>query len=510
MITSILDYLELSGKRFPDKIAFADDKKSITFNDLIFQAKSIGTILANSTKGQIRQPVVVFVDRNVESVISFIAVIYSGNFYVPIDSKMPQQRVELIFDTLNPIAAIATSVSDLQVLDAINYAGITLQYEDAISQTLNEKLLDGIRRKLIDVDPLYAIFTSGSTGIPKGVVITHKSVIDLAEWLVNTFEFTENDVLGNQTPFYFDGSVKDIYITIKTGATMHIISRKYFTFTKLLFDFLNEKKITSILWATSAVSLVGNSNILEEQELEYVNKVFFAGEAMPAKQLNVWRKYLPDAKYINLYGPTEVTVDATFFVVNRDFPDDEFIPIGFPCKNKEILVLNKENQLVQGDEEGELCVRGTGVALGYYGSPEKTKEVFVQNPMHNLYDDKIYRTGDIVKYNDRGELVFISRQDFQIKHMGNRIELGEIEVAVNSLDYITSVACIYDLEGQKIVLYYTTENGEEVDIINLVKNKLPKYMFPNVIIQTEKISYNFNGKIDRLKLKEQYLNEKNR
>lgn len=510
MTLNILDYLEFSGNTFPDKIAFADDKKSITFCDLILQAKSIGTDLADNLNSQIRQPVLVFVERNIESIISFMGVVYSGNFYVPIDSKMPQERIKLIFDTLNPVAGIYTTDFELKILDSIGYTGLKLHFENAIVQEINERKLHGIRNSIIDIDPLYAIFTSGSTGVPKGVVISHKSVIDLAEWLVETFEFTENDILGNQTPFYFDGSVKDIYITLKTGATMQIISKKYFTFPALLTDLLNEKKVTSILWATSAVTLIGNSNILEEKEIKYINKVFFAGEAMPAKQLNVWRKHLPTAKYINLYGPTEATVDSTYFIVDRDFKDNEFIPIGFPCKNMEIMVLNKENQLVRGEEAGELCVRGTALAMGYYNDTAKTKEVFVQNPMHNNYEDKVYRTGDIVRYNERGELIFVSRQDFQIKHMGNRIELGEIEVAVNSLDKVTGAACIYDLDRQKIVLFYTTNNEHELDIINLVKTKIPKYMFPNVIIQLKELPYNLNGKVDRLKLTEHYLNAKNK
>lgn len=509
MIFNILEYLESAGKNFPNKIALADDVKSVCFTDLKKQAQSIGSCLADLTQSQIRQPVVVFVDRNIESIISFMGVVYSGNFYAPIDAKMPQKRVELIFNTLNPIAAIAISEDDLKTLEAIDFKGLVLKFENCIASKVNENALGEIRTKIIDVDPLYALFTSGSTGIPKGVIINHKAVIDLAEWLVDTFGFSDNDSLGNQTPFYFDGSVKDIYITIKTGATMHIIGRKHFSFPKLMIEHLNEKKITTLLWATSAITLLANSNILAEQKIKHVNKVFFAGEAMPAKQLNFWRKHHPNARYINLYGPTEVTVDTTYFEVERDFPDDEYIPIGKPCRNKEVLVLNHKNQIAGQFETGELCVRGTGLALGYYNNPEKTREVFIQNPLHNKYEDKIYRTGDMVRYNERNELVFVGRKDFQIKHMGNRIELEEIEVAVNSIANITSAACIYDEVKQKIILFYTSKNNHEVDIINNVKFNLPKYMFPNIILKFDKLPYNFNEKIDRIQLREIYLSGKN-
>ena len=506
---NVLDYLDSASEKHANKIAFSDGKNAITFRDLQCQAKSIGSHIANSIDCSIRLPIVVFVDRNVESIISFFGVVYSGNFYVPIDSKMPKHRIELIFSTLNPVAAIEITGSDSKMLADISYHGLSITFEASTATVIDDELLIGIRNRLIDIDPLYTIFTSGSTGVPKGVVISHKSVIDLAEWLVDTFKFTENDVLGNQTPFYFDGSVKDIYITLKTGATMYIIGRKYFSFPKLLTEILNEKGITSILWATSAVCLIGNSGILSEVELKYLNKVFFAGEAMPAKQLNIWRKNLPQATFVNLYGPTEVTVDCTYYIVDRDFADDEYIPIGVACKNKEILVLNSDDRLVCAEEIGELCVRGTGLALGYYNDPERTKLVFVQNPMHNFFEDKIYRTGDMVKHNDRNELVFLSRKDFQIKHMGNRIELGEIEVIVNAIKNVTSAVCIYDLNDKKIVLFYTSYNNVGVDIINMIKDKLPKYMFPNVVKQyIGSMPYNSNGKIDRLKLEEIYLNEK--
>ena len=174
----------------------------------------------------------------------------------------------------------------------------------------------------------------------------------------------------------------------------------------------------------------------------------------------------------------------------------------------QVLVLNEANRLVESGEVGELCVRGSGVALGYFGNKQKTDESFVQNPLHDLYRDIIYRTGDMVRYNDEGILEFVSRKDFQIKHNGNRIELGEIEAAVNALPEITNAACVFDREEDLIVLYYTTAENTEVDIINSVKDRIPKYMFPNRIYQLEGMPYSLNGKIDRIELKRRYDSEK--
>lgn len=504
MTTNILSYLEYSANKLADKTAIADDKNSLTFAQWNQLSRNIGTAIIQKTNSSLRKPVLVFVDRRIEGLVGFMGVVQSGNFYVPIDCKMPEQRVKLISDVLNPIAAITVTSSDEKILDLIDFSGVHLRYDDVINTSEDKQLLADIREQMIDTDPVYSIFTSGSTGVPKGVVIAQKGMIDLAEWLVNTFNFTENDALGNQTPFYFDGSVKDICICLKSGATLNIIGKKYFTFPKLIIPFLNERKITAILWATSAIVLIGNSDILSVNLPEYLRLVTFAGEAMPAKQLKVWTSKLPNVKFVNLYGPTEITVDCTYYEVEREFNDDEFIPIGRACHNKGILVFNDNNELVKNGEVGELCVRGTGVALGYYNNKEKTQEVFVQNPLHDLYEDKIYRTGDIVKYNENGEIEFVSRKDFQIKHKGNRIELGEIEVAINSISEVTNATCIFDQVNDKIVLFYTTLNNEELDIINLVKDRIPVFMFPEIIKHLKVMPYNMNGKIDRIELKRMY------
>ncbi len=504
MITNILQYLDNAAIQWANKVAIADDNNALTFSHWREMAMRLGSQLSAQSNNALRKPVLVFVDRRIEGLVGFMGVVESGNFYVPIDCKMPEQRVKLIVDVLNPIAAITTAVADEAILDGINFAGIRVKYSDIATYSIDEQRLASIRSQMIDMDPVYSIFTSGSTGVPKGVIISQRGMIDLAEWLVETFQFTETDALGNQAPFYFDGSVKDICICLKSGATLNIIAKKYFTFTKHLIPWLNDRHVTALLWATSAIVLVGNSDILSVALPQYLRLVTFAGEAMPAKQLKVWQSKLPNTQFFNLYGPTEITVDCTYYEVNREFTDDEYIPIGHACQNKQVLVLNDNNELVKTNEVGELCVRGTGVALGYYNNKEKTEAVFVQNPLHDLYEDKIYRTGDLVKYNNLGELEFVSRKDFQVKHKGNRIELGEIEVAVNAIPNVTNAACVFDAENDKLALYYTTADGKEVDVINLVKDKLPVYMFPEVITHLETMPYNLNGKIDRVQLKKEY------
>lgn len=507
MVKSILDYLEQTALKYPDKTALADDNLSVSFSQWIRQAESIGTAIAQSTNSIIRRAVLVFVDRRIEGLIGAMGAVESGNFYVPIDCKMPFERVRLIADVCKPIAAVATTEADFKTLDLIEFTGPRFLYDEVKEKMADKELLAAIREQIIDLDPVYSIFTSGSTGVPKGVVISHRGMIDLANWLVETFEFTEKDALGNQTPFYFDGSVKDIVICIKSGATLNVIGKKYFTFTKLLMPLLNDRHITAILWATSAIVLVGNSDILNVALPEHLRLVTFAGEAMPAKQLRTWQEKLPNVRFVNLYGPTEITVDCTYFDVKRQFADDEYIPIGKACQNMQVMVLKEDDSEAAVGEVGELCVRGTGVALGYYGNRAKTDEVFVQNPLNPLFNDIIYRTGDLVKPDVDGNLIFVSRKDFQVKHKGNRIELGEIEVAVNAIEGVTNAACIFDRDNDKLVLFYTTGDGQSLDIINLVKERIPVYMFPEIITHLDNMPYNLNGKIDRIALKQLYDNK---
>ena len=346
------------------------------------------------------------------------------------------------------------------------------------------------------------LFTSGSTGTPKGVSITHRGVIDCIDWFAETFDICPKDSFANQAPFYFDVSVPDIYLSMKSGAPLYLVPEDLFVQPVRLLEFLREKQINTISWVPSALIVVSKIKAFRSVDLsDILKRVIFCGEVMPNKQLNIWRQYLPNVVYANLYGPTEAVYACTCYIVNREFADDEPLPIGFPMKNTDIMVLDEEEALVEEPGKiGELCVRGTGMAAGYYNNQEKTKEMFVQNPLNHAYEEKIYRTGDLVKYNDCGELVYLSRKDFQIKHLGHRIELGEIETAVSSLSDVTRCCCLYDEKHARICLFLDWDISKE-ELRPLLENMIPDYMLPGKVIYMENIPLNANGKIDREKLK---------
>lgn len=500
MTRLVTDYLDASAKAFPVKTAFSDEKRAITFKELYTESRRVAQVLID--RNIFKKPVVIYLEKSVEVISCFMGAAYSGNFYTPIDVSMPQARIKKIMETLSPAIIITDSAHEGA---AKSFSGNTetLRYEDIQKLTSDDKAIENALSKTIDTDVLYVLFTSGSTGTPKGVIISQKSVIDYAEWVTSTFGISSETVFGEQAPFYFDNSILDIYQTLKNGATCHIIPQKFFMLPKNLFGFLNEKKVNTIFWVPSALCIMANLKAVDKFIVPTLQKILFCGEVMPNKQLNIWRKTYPNALYANLYGPTEITDVCAFYIVDREFSDDESLPIGFPCKNTDILVLDENDNFISPESanlKGELCVRGTCNSFGYYNNLEKTNAAFVQNPLNKVYREIIYRTGDIVHYNERGELMYDCRKDFQIKHMGHRIELGEIETAVSAVEGVDQNCCLYDTEKNRIVMFYTG-TIEPQAVTDSIKSALPEYMIPNKKVKLEKMPINLNGKIDRTELK---------
>ncbi|MBP3593346.1 MAG: amino acid adenylation domain-containing protein [Lachnospiraceae bacterium] len=500
MQNHVLDYLDSTVKRVPDKIAFANETDALTFQQVYDQNRALASFFIN--KGLYKEPVVVFMNKHPKTITAFFGVINSGNFYVPIDEEMPRVRIDLILDNLKP-RAIICDAQTVEIAKDFKFDGELYLYDELIQTAVNEEGLTDVRAKAIDTDPIYVVFTSGSTGIPKGVVACHRSVLDYIEQLSETLEFNEETVFGNQTPLYFDACLKELYPTLKFGATTYLVPKSLFMFPIKLVEFLNEHKINTICWVVSALTMISAFGAFKKVVPQYLHTIAFGSEVFPIKQFRIWRETLPNAKFTNLYGPTEGTGMCCYYKVNRDFELDEAIPVGRPFKNTEIILLDENNKRAADGEPGEICIRGTSLTMGYYNNPEKTAEAFVQNPLNTAYPELIYRTGDIGKYNEYGELVFVSRKDYQIKHMGHRIELGEIEVNVNMLEEIKLSGCIYDTEKGKIVLYYVgdMETGE---LTKILREKLPRYMIPNYIEKLEEMPLTPNGKINRVFLKEKY------
>ena len=431
-----------------------------------------------------------------------LGVASSRNFYVPIDVGQPINRMCTIIESIAPEMVISIGNVPQELVDR-NICDVC-EYAELIETKRDDKLIEQIQSTCIDTDPLYCICTSGSTGVPKGVLISHRSVEDFIPTFTETFGFGSDEVFGNQAPFDFDVSVKDIYSALFLGATVYIIPRKCFSMPKLLLAQLEEQKISTIIWAVSAICIVATVNGFKHGAPSHLKNVLFSGETMPIKMLNVWRKALPDARFVNLYGPTEITCNCTYYVVDREFEASERLPLGVPFKNEEVLVLGEDNKPVKPGERGEICVLGTCLALGYYRNPDRTAASFVQNPLNDAYPELMYRTGDLADYASDGQYYYTARKDFQIKHMGHRIELEEIELHLNACECVTRACCLFDEQRNKIVAHYEGQ-GDQKEIVIALREDLPKYMIPNVFVKVNQLPLTKNGKIDRKALSERYF-----
>ena len=494
MQKNVIEYLQRTVTRFPQKEAVRDVTGAITFSHLWQCAQIVASAIIRQE--EIRKPIGVYMPKGCNMVTSFAAINIAACFYVPLDTKSPSNRVNSILNTLEAEIVI----TDRQHFENLQkfFTGRIIIFEDEIEKGIVTDNLWYNYAKQIDTDPIYSIFTSGSTGVPKGVVVSHRGVIDYIDWAIDTFKIESTAVIGNQAPFYFDNSTLDIYLMYATGATLNIIPEINFAFPAKLVDYLNNQRITFVFWVPFVLVNVANMDVFASKKPLYLRDIFFAGEVMPNKHLNYWRKHLPDCRYANLYGPTEITVDCTYYLVDREFSDDEPLPIGIPCRNSDVLILVDRKHLANQGEQGELCVRGTSLALGYYNNPKKTASAFIQNPLNTHYPETIYCTGDVVYENERGEIMYVGRIDSQIKHNGYRIELGEIETAISGSNLVDNCCVLYNNKEKQIVLVYQSE--QELNIAALRKaigEKIPKYMLPTVYLKENTLKQNTSGKIDR-------------
>lgn len=504
-LNSAVRLLDIAAEKYKDKTAIKDEWGEITFGELQKQGKSVGTAIINAdAEGYMPSPVMVYLKKSISCLVCFMGAMYSANPYVPVAYDMPANRIQKIADSLQGRGHIITDENGMETLKTMDIPDtISVHiYEEIVKTEADNTLVEKTLSTAIDTDPIYIMFTSGSTGAPKGVTVPHRGVIDYAMWVAKTFGIDENSKLGNQAPFYFDNSIFDIYSCLLTGAEMIIIPETLFMFPVKLPEFVRDNDITTIFWVPTVMINVANSGVLSEIELPKLQNVVFCGEVMPNTQLNIWRKAQPHCTYANLYGPTEISDVCTYYIADRPFKDSDPLPIGKACENMRIIILNEKNEIAKVNEQGEICVIGTGVSLGYWNNPEITSKAFVQNPVNPYYEERIYRTGDLAFIDDEGLIIYLGRKDNQVKVKGNRIELGEIENAAMCVDGVKGACAVFDEDKQQIVLFVESQTEFKLRKMNLeLKKYIPNYMLPSALKVMEKFPHTANDKIDRVTLK---------
>ena len=505
MLNSAARWLAQTAARFPERVAVEDEWGTLTWRELEEAVEQVATAMLELGVER-NQPVLVYLPKSRESVVTFLAALYAGCPYAPVDYAIPMERLGRTLDNLKPALVVADqeAMNHLEGLE-LGEARAVL-YTDLAAKEAHHGRVTAALDAVIDTDPCYIMYTSGSTGVPKGVTVPHRGVLEYAQAVVDTFGLTENSVIGLQSGFHFDNSVFDLYGCLMTGAKLVIIPEILFMYPHKLMDLMEEKKVTCVFWVPTVMISVANAGALEGRALPDLKTVVFAGEVMPNRQLNIWRKALPHPVYANLYGPTEITVDCTCYIVDRDFEDADPLPIGKPWRGARVLLLKEDNAPAAIGEEGEICVLGSGVALGYWNAPEQTAKAFVPNPLNPDYPEIMYRTGDLGKWDQDGNILFCGRRDHQFKLRGNRIELGDIETAAATLEGVDKVCALFDQANQEIILAVESKTPLQLRKVNLALGRLiPKYMLPKRLEVFEALPLTPNRKIDRVLLHKQLV-----
>lgn len=526
---NVLEWLEATITKSPEKIAFSDTENSITFAQVYDIARNTGAYLIEKL-GVDRTPVAVFAGRKMVTPAYFLGVVYAGRPYAPIDASLPDKRIEKILENLCPRAIVAdreslehveSIVDELaksegfdrpqifvaedisrfeQVVCADSNCKISESVGDAVTDSENDTLA-AVRRQMSMTDPLYIIYTSGSTGNPKGVMTSHLSLMTYINAYCDVMYIEESDVLGNQSPLDYIAAIRDIYLPLKTGCSTAIIPKEYFMEPNALFDYMNEKKVSSVGWSVSAFTILTSLGAFEEVRLKSLRKICFSGSVMPCRVLRKWQENLPEAHFVNQYGPTEATASCTYYSVDHTVEEDEVLPIGKAYDNYRVFLIDEHGNEPAVGEQGEICVCGPILALGYYNDKERTDAAFTINPINKAYPERMYRTGDYGRLDEDGILHFCGRMDRQIKHMGHRVELDEVEHAANVVEGVAESCVIYNKAKEVLILFYTGDCDRR-SLALALRDELPGFMVPRKIKKLEQLPKLPNGKYDMKKLEE--------
>ena len=491
---NVLEFLEETERKYPERIAVEDETICFKWCELKSFSQRIGSFLCKVSEA--KKPIAIVAEKGTFTLTAMLGTVYAGCFYVIVDPALPVGRVHEIVQILEPEAVIILKEQNEDMVRNAGYNGKIIILNKILATEINQSDLKERREKSCETDLLYGIFTSGSTGKPKGVVVSHKAVIDFISKFAHIFNISSEDRIGNQAPFDFDVSVKDIYTSLTTGARLVIIPKTLFSLPPLLLDYICERKVTILIWAVSALEMIAALKGLEYRVPDQVKKIFFSGEVMSVKLLKKWQTALPYAEFVNLYGPTEITCNCTYYPIRKIFNEDEKIPVGKPFSGRIVFLIDENGERITSPEiKGEICVSGESLATGYYHNQEETDKRF-RMWSYNGVTARCYFTGDLGYYGTDGLLYFSGRKDFQIKHMGHRIELEEIESAVEQVENVEKCCCIIDYRKNKLTAFYLG-TAEKKLIKKHLKENLPPYMIPHAILKTDKIPLNKNGKTDR-------------
>ncbi len=515
MYNTLLSLLSDSLGRFAEKTVYKDQNGSMTFAELDRLSGIVGTYIAGRMQelygaDSLRHPVVVMTGRHIYTPACYIGVARAGCFYAPSDALLPSQRLNQILGVIDAPFLICDAQFEEKVR-SLDFHGEIIILEEILKGEADQELLAGIAGQVCDSDPLYVIFTSGSTGVPKGVITAHNSLMCYLDGVNEVLQLDETDVLGNQSPLDYIAAIRDMYLPHISGARTYIIPDNEFAMPAVLFETLRRENVTTLCWSAAGVEMAARMGGFDLDIDLPLRRVIFSGSVISGKYLRMWQQALPQVTFINQYGPTEATASCTYYVIHEEVDESTNLPIGKPYKHYRVFLLSMEDEeegeasaseetqarslITEPGKTGEICIAGPALALGYYANPEKTAQSFVQSPLNPNYRELIYKTGDLGKWNENGDLDFLGRSDRQVKHLGHRIELDEIELTAMQIEGINECCSLYDKKKELLYLFYAGEASAK-EIAVYFRANMPAFMVPRKIKKLEELPKLPNGKKD--------------
>ena len=515
--------LETSAKHDADRVAVIDRDRSITYGELDRLSDRFASVLIDCGRSK-GDRIGIYLNKSIEAVIAIFGILKVGATYVPLDPFAPIKRIAFIIDNCQIKGLVTTQKKalSLQLPDSSSVQCLVLVSNEVLPEIENPSTVRAISwqdvlqtpanslptANGIEDDLAYILYTSGSTGTPKGVTISHRASLTFVNWAYDCFQVGAGDRISSHAPFHFDLSIFDIFTTIKAGATVILVPPELSVFPKNLAKFIEQQQITiwySVPSVLRQLLVYGN---LQQIQLPHLRTILFAGEVFPIKYLRQLMTLIPQAQYYNLYGPTETNV-CTYYPV-REIPSDSMqsLPLGKACANTEVFAVNENQEIAQPGEIGELYARGPSLMKGYWGMPDKTRSSLAPFPVPGCnWEERVYRTGDLVKRDFDGNYLYLGRCDNQIKSRGYRIELEEIETVLYTHSAIEEVAVIAIPDediGNKIKAIVALDKGTTLtkkDVENFCADRLPKYMIPEFIEFRPELPKTPTGKIDKTLLR---------